>query len=139
MSDEDRISRKIIILIFSGCLVLLVIIAAYLISYSPKTFAPVYSQKADEPSFESTVSSETEQENSSSGSSADESNVFPIKINTASSEELQLIPDIGPKTAKLIIDYRNEHGTIVVFRELLSIDGIGEKTVELLEEYCIIN
>ena len=49
------------------------------------------------------------------------------------------MPKVGPSTAKLIIDYRNEYGTIVSFSELLSIDGIGEKTVEILKEYCIIN
>ena len=68
-----------------------------------------------------------------------EGGIFPIEINKASEEELQLIPNIGPATAKLIIAYRNEYGSIVSFRELLSIDGIGEKTVEVLKEYCIIN
>lgn len=136
MSEEDRISKKLIAIILIGCLALLIAVAATIITYSPKTFAPVYTEKEEDTFSDNSAVKESDEGTSLSSG---ENDVFPIEINTASYEELQLIPGIGPKTATLIMDYRNEHGTIVMFRELLSIDGIGEKTVELLEEYCIIN
>lgn len=65
--------------------------------------------------------------------------VFPLGINTATGEELQQIPDIGPVTAEKILLYREQIGTITDFDDLLPIDGIGQKTVERLAEYCYID
>ncbi|HNW05190.1 MAG TPA: helix-hairpin-helix domain-containing protein [Oscillospiraceae bacterium] len=65
--------------------------------------------------------------------------VFPLGINTATGEELQLIPGIGPVTAEKIVRYREQIGTITEFDDLLPIDGIGQKTVAKLAEYCYID
>ncbi len=131
MNEEEVIEKRLLIFLFVGCLILLAMVSIACIIYSPKTFTPSFSY----------AESETEQENESFYTSefSNEESVFPIEINKASEEELQLIPNIGPATAKLIIDYRNEYGSIISFSELLSIDGIGEKTVAVLKEYCIIN
>ena len=130
MNEEEVIEKRLLIFLFVGCIILLAAVAAAIIIYSPKTFTPGFSYSDSESEKENVYVDE---------SSKDDGSVFPIEINKASEEELQLIPNIGPATAKLIIDYRNEYGSIVSFRELLSIDGIGEKTVEILKEYCIIN
>jgi competence ComEA-like helix-hairpin-helix protein len=130
MNEEEIIEKRLLIFLFAGCIILLAAVAIACIMYSPKTLTPSFSY----------AESETENENVYvDESTKDEGSIFPIEINKASEEELQLIPNIGPATAKLIIAYRNEYGSIVSFRELLSIDGIGEKTVEVLKEYCIIN
>jgi competence protein ComEA len=131
MNEDERISKNILKFMFCGCLVLLVALATIIIFYSPKTISPVFSENSEEPVFENNEFSESD--------IIEKSEIFPIEINTATYEELQLIPDIGPSTAKLIIDYRNEYGTIVTFTELLSIEGIGNKTVDVLKKYCIIN
>ncbi|MBQ6580283.1 MAG: helix-hairpin-helix domain-containing protein [Oscillospiraceae bacterium] len=132
MNEEELIEKRLLIFLFVGFLILLATVSVVCIMYSPKTLTPSFSYAEPE--------SEPESENIHyDASSKDESGIFPIEINRASEEELQLIPDIGPSTAKLIIDYRNEYGSIVSFNELLSIDGIGEKTVLVLKEYCIIN
>ena len=138
MNEEERISRNLLLFMYIGCLVLLVLVAAACIFYSPKSPEPSFSAYSlSDESFSSDGAFTSATSENPDGSLVND--VFPIKINTATSEELQLIPNIGPSTAKLILDYRNEYGTIVSFRELLSIDGIGEKTVEILEEYCVIN
>lgn len=128
MNEEEIIEKRLLIFLFVGCIILLAAVSVACIIYSPKTFVPTFSPEEESQNNVVYVSE-----------SSEEGNSFPIEINKASSEELELIPNIGPATAKLIIDYRNEYGTIVSFSELLSIDGIGEKTVEILKEYCIIN
>ena len=137
MTEDEKISKRFLILMFIGCLVLLIAVSFACIFYSPKSvISPSFTNSEfndyqyDQYDKSEVTDSVTETDNNSS--------VFPIDINSATYEELQLIPDIGPSTAKLIIDYRNEFGTIISMRELLSIDGIGEKTVERLKEYCII-
>ena len=131
MNEEEVIEKRLLIFLFVGCLVLLAAVSVVCIINSPKTIVPAFSSEASE----SDVYFETQYSKSSSESDS----VFPIEINRATAEELQLIPNIGPTTAKLIIDYREEYGSIVSFSELLSIDGIGEKTVETIKEYCVIN
>lgn len=61
-----------------------------------------------------------------------------VNINKATSEELQLIPGIGPSTAQKIIDYRQENGAFGKIEDLKNISGIGEKTFENMKDYIEI-
>lgn len=56
-------------------------------------------------------------------------------INTATSEELQRLPRVGPAIAGRILDYRREHGRFRSAAELVEVRGIGEKTMEKLAPY----
>lgn len=58
-----------------------------------------------------------------------------VNINLANLEELQMLPGVGPSTARKILVYREEHGTFLSAEDLKNISGIGEKTYENLKDY----
>ena len=64
---------------------------------------------------------------------------FPININTASLEELQFIPGIGPVKAQRIIDYRNENDDFKSIDEILNVTGIGPATFEQLKDFITVD
>lgn len=68
--------------------------------------------------------------NASSG----ENNSDLININTATSEELQKLPRVGPATAKNIIEYREKNGGFKNIDEIKNVPRIGEKTFEKFKD-----
>ena len=50
----------------------------------------------------------------------------PINLNTATLEQLDALPGVGPATAQAILDYRSQHGRFRSVEELLEVRGIGE-------------
>jgi competence protein ComEA len=51
-----------------------------------------------------------------------------VSLNSATIEQLDTLPGIGPVTAQKIIDWRKAHGTFTAITELQEVDGIGPKT-----------
>ena len=58
-----------------------------------------------------------------------------VNINTATSEQLQELPGIGPTLAQRIIDYRDTHGPYADVAELLNVSGIGSGRLQKILEY----
>jgi competence protein ComEA len=56
-----------------------------------------------------------------------------ININTASQEQLETLPGIGPTKAKAIIDYRQKYGKFKAKKDIIKVKGIGEKTYEKIQ------
>lgn len=61
-----------------------------------------------------------------------------VNINTASLEELQKLPRIGPQVAQRIIDYRKEHGNFKRVEDIMKVRGIGEKTFNQLKDLITV-
>ena len=52
-----------------------------------------------------------------------------MNLNTATLDQLDSLPGVGPVTAQKILDWRTAHGSFTAIDELLEVDGIGEKTL----------
>jgi competence protein ComEA len=58
-----------------------------------------------------------------------------VNINTATLEELDALPGIGPTKAQAIIDYRNEHGRFNSIEDIQNVKGIKEGEFSKLKDY----
>ncbi|WP_449471174.1 helix-hairpin-helix domain-containing protein [Streptomyces tanashiensis] len=57
----------------------------------------------------------------------------PLSLNTATVEQLDGLPGVGPVLAQHIVDHRTEHGGFRAVGELREVDGIGERRFADLE------
>ena len=55
-----------------------------------------------------------------------QNNLRYIYINSASAEELSVLPGIGPSLAQKIVEYRSSHGPFTSAETLLKVSGIGK-------------
>lgn len=60
-----------------------------------------------------------------------------ININTANQEQLELLPGVGPSTAKKILAYREKHPFKEVIH-IMRIKGIGRKTFQKLKPFLSV-
>jgi len=57
----------------------------------------------------------------------------PVALSTATPEQLDTLPGIGPVTAQKIVTYREQHGSFTSVDELDAIPGIGEARIAELQ------
>ena len=57
----------------------------------------------------------------------------PVDLNTATVDQLDSLPGIGPVLAQRIIDWRTAHGGFRSVRDLDQVSGIGDSTFAELE------
>lgn len=62
----------------------------------------------------------------------------PIDLNAATAQELQELPDVGPKMAKAIVDFRERSGPFRRIEDLLAIKGITKQRLEKIRPYVKI-
>jgi len=75
------------------------------------TSSPLVAQRASKPPVAATVAS-TE----------------AVNLNTATAAQIASLPGIGPKTADLVVQYRQKNGPFKKIEEVMNVRGIGEKS-----------
>jgi competence protein ComEA len=61
----------------------------------------------------------------------------PVQLSTATLEQLDSLPGVGPSTAQKILDYRTKHGAFSSVDELDAVPGIGPKRLEQLRDLVV--
>lgn len=56
----------------------------------------------------------------------------PLSFNELSEQDWELLPGIGPATAKKIVTYRRSYGPLRSLEELDAVSGIGPKTISAI-------
>lgn len=51
----------------------------------------------------------------------------PVSLNSATAEQLETLPGVGPVLAQHIVEYRTEHGGFRSVDELREVNGIGDR------------
>ena len=62
-----------------------------------------------------------------------------VNVNTATAEELQLLPGIGEARAQAVIAMRKQRGGFKSVNELLEVKGIGEAGLDRLRPHLTVN
>lgn len=61
-----------------------------------------------------------------------------LNINTATAEELERLPSIGPKAAESIVQFRTENGPFRRVEHLMLVRGVSERRFAELRPYISI-
>ena len=106
--------------------VFLMLIAAVII------VSAVNAERIDTPVVTADVSART------TVKSASPANTPKININTATEEELQKIPGIGPSTASKIVQYRIENGAFSRIYDIVNVAGMGDRKFDSIKDYITV-
>ncbi len=61
-----------------------------------------------------------------------------LNINTASEDQLVLLPGVGPSKAERVVTWRSKHGAFKRVADLRHVKGFGYKTIKKLEPFLDI-
>ena len=72
------------------------------------------------------------------GAAAAQAPETPVNLNTATVQQLETLPGVGPATAQRIVEYRQKSGGFKKVEELMNIRGIGEASFLKLKSLVTI-
>jgi competence protein ComEA len=62
-----------------------------------------------------------------------------VNVNSATAEELTLLPGVGAAKAQAILEYRKEHGAFKRVEDLSEVKGIGDKALERMRPHVSLD
>ena len=62
----------------------------------------------------------------------------PIDLNTAAAAQLCWLPDVGPKTARAIVEDRDKKGSFRCLEDLMRVHNIGPGLVETIRPFVVV-
>ncbi|HJX29389.1 MAG TPA: helix-hairpin-helix domain-containing protein [Thermoanaerobaculia bacterium] len=62
-----------------------------------------------------------------------------VNVNSADAAQLALLPRVGPSVAQRIVAFRKENGPFKAPEDLMLVQGIGERTFQLLKPYVAVS
>lgn len=83
--------------------------------------------------------SSTDSDNSTIENLATPSGGAVVYVNTATLDELQTLPGVGPALAQRILDYRTESGYFARLEDLDNVSGIGGATLDNLRDLVVFD
>ncbi len=75
---------------------------------------------------------------SSGDATTSTASVAPVNLNTATAEQLDTLPGVGPVTAQAILVWRADNGSFSSVDDLLEVSGIGDATLADLRPYVYV-
>lgn len=61
-----------------------------------------------------------------------------VNINTATEEQIAVLPGVGPKLASEVIKYRNANGNFKGIEDLKKVNGVGDKKLEKIRNFIVV-
>ena len=96
------------------------------------TVAPVLAQQAEQPPKPAPAEKATKP-----AKPAKAAVTGKININTATAEQLAMLPGVSPKKAQALIDYRTKNGNFKNIEDLQKVSGIKQKKFDRIKDYLI--
>jgi competence ComEA-like helix-hairpin-helix protein len=98
------------------------------------TVAPVLAQQAEQPAKPATA-----EKAAKPAKPAKPALTGKININTATADQIAMLPGVGPKKAQGLVDYRSKNGNFKNIEDLQKVPGIKQKKIDKVKDYLIFD
>lgn len=61
-----------------------------------------------------------------------------VNINTATEDQIALLPGIGPKIAVEVVNYRASNGNFQTIDDMKKVKGVGDKKFEKIKNFVVV-
>jgi len=61
-----------------------------------------------------------------------------VNINTATEDQIALLPGIGPKLATEVVNYRTNSGNFKAIEDIKKVSGVGDKKFEKIKNFIAV-